>query len=85
MMPIPKPAIRKEPFRRSAPFLLRHATQHHETFARSVKLLVVVQAIEDLLFGFVADGAGVVEDQVGSRFRIDLGIAFMAKRANDLL
>ena len=65
------------------PFLLRHAAQHDEALARRIKLLVVVQAIEDFLFGFVADGAGVVEDQIGGSFGIHLGVAFMAKRADD--
>ena len=67
------------------PFLLRHAAQHHEAFAGSVQLLVVVQTVEDLLFGFVADGAGVVEDQIGGGFGIYLGVAFMAKSADDFL
>jgi hypothetical protein len=50
-----------------------------------VQLLVVVQAVEDLLFGFVADGAGVVEDQAGVFFRLHLPVALVAKSANDLL
>ena len=67
------------------PFLLRHATQHHEAFALGVQLLVVVQAVEDLLFGFIADGAGVVEDQVGGDLGIHLLVALMAKSADDFL
>ena len=53
-------------------FLLRHTAQHAEAFAGLVQLLVVVQAIEDFLLGFVADGAGVVEDQAGFLFGFDL-------------
>ena len=46
-------------------FLLRHAAQHAEALALFLQLLVVGQAVEDLLLGFVANGAGVVEDQPG--------------------
>ena len=67
------------------PFLLRHAPQDHEAFALGVELLVVVQAVKDLLFGFIADGAGVVEDQVGGDLGIYLLVALMAQRADDFL
>ena len=53
-------------------FLLRDTAKHAEAFAGLVQLLVVVEAIEDFLFGFVADGAGVVEDQAGFLFGFDL-------------
>ncbi len=65
------------------PFLLRHAAQNDKAFARGIELLVIVQAVEDLLFGFVADRASVVEDQVGGNFRIHLLVALMAKSADD--
>ena len=48
--------------------LLGDATEHAEALAGFVQLLVVVEAVEDLLLGFVADGAGVVEDQAGVFF-----------------
>ena len=49
-----------------------------------MKLLVVVEAVEDLLLGFVADGAGVVEDQAGLFFGFDLPVSLMQQCANDL-
>ena len=48
--------------------LLRHASQHAEDLALARRPLEILQAVEDLLFGLVADAAGVVEHQVG-RFR----------------
>ena len=44
-------------------FLLGNAAKHAKALAGLVQLLVVVEAVEDFLFGFVADGTGVVEDQ----------------------
>src|SRR5579862_7430546 len=64
--------------------LLRHAPQHSETFAGLVESLVIVQAIEDLLLRFVADGAGVVENETGVLLRLDLAIALTLECANDL-
>ena len=49
-----------------------------------MELLVVVEAVEDLLLGFVADGAGVVEDQAGVVFDLDLAVALLLQCANDL-
>ena len=49
-----------------------------------MQLLVVVEAVEDLLLGLVADGAGVVEDQAGFFFGLDLAIALVQQCANDL-
>ena len=45
-------------------FLLRHASQHAEDLALAGLALELLQAVEDLLLGLVADAAGVVEHQV---------------------
>jgi hypothetical protein len=50
-----------------------------------VLALVFVQAVKDLLLGLVADGAGVVEDQAGFFFRLDLPVALLLQCADDLL
>ncbi len=49
-----------------------------------MELLVVVKPVEDLLFRFVADGAGVVEDQVGVGLDLNLAVALLLQCANDL-
>jgi len=40
-----------------------------------MQLLVVVQAVEDFLLGFVADGAGVVKNQAGVFLDLNLPVA----------
>jgi len=40
--------------------------------------------MEDLLLGFVADGAGVVEDEAGFLLSLDLAVALGQERADDL-
>ncbi len=65
-------------------FLLRDAAEHGELLALALEPLVLVQAVEDLLLGFVADGAGVVEDQPGVGFVRHLDVALMLQRADDL-
>jgi hypothetical protein len=50
-----------------------------------MQLLVIVQPVEDFLFRLVADGAGVVQDQVGGSLGIYLGIALMTQSADDFL
>ena len=64
-------------------FLLRDAADHGELLAFALHPLVLVQAMEDLLLGLVADGAGVVEDQAGVGFVRHLGVAFLHQRADD--
>ena len=64
--------------------LLGHATQNAESLALPEELFLI-EAVEDLLLGFVADGAGVVEDEAGFRFRVNLAIALLKKRADHLL
>ncbi len=63
-------------------FLLRDAAEDAEDFAFAVFLLELLQAVEDFLFGLVADAAGVVEDQVGLLGFFDLGVAFREQRAD---
>ena len=65
-------------------FLLGHAAQHAKLLALLLQFLVVVQAIEDLLLGLIADGAGVVEDQPGFLDGRDLAVALRNERADDL-
>ncbi len=65
-------------------FLLGDAAEHAEALAGLVQLLVVVEAVEDLLLGLVADGAGVVEDQAGVFFGLDLAVALLQQCANHL-
>ena len=40
--------------------------------------------MEDLLLGLIADRAGVIEDEVGIFFALDLAIALRDERAHDL-
>ena len=65
-------------------FLLRHAAEHAELFALGQELLVVRQTMENFLLRLVADGAGVVENQVGLLDRFYLFISFVDERADDL-
>ena len=46
--------------------------------------LVFVQAVKNLLFRLVADGTGVIEDQAGILFRLDLPVTFVLQCADDL-
>src|SRR5579864_9109095 len=64
-------------------FLLGHTAQHREFFSLRLKFFVVVQEMEDFLFGLVADGAGIVKNQVGLFDCLDLGITLLDKSAND--
>src|ERR1035438_10202892 len=65
--------------------LLRHASQHPEDLALARRALEILQAAEDLLFGLVANAAGVVEHQVGRFRRFDLVVTPGKQRADDLL
>ena len=46
--------------------------------------LVIGEAVEDFLFGFIADRASVVENEVGFFDGLDLAIAFLDERTDDL-
>ena len=64
-------------------FLLGDATQDAKAFALSFQLLVIRQAMENLLLGFVANRAGVVEDEVRLIHGLNLAVAFRHERADD--
>ncbi len=63
--------------------LLGYAAEDGELFAFALEALVLVEAVEDLLFGLVADGAGVVEDQAGVGLVLDAGVALLLEGADD--
>ncbi len=65
-------------------FLLRHTAQHAKLLALRLQLLVIRQAVKDFLLGFIADGAGVVENQPSLVHRRNLAIPLRNERANDL-
>ncbi len=65
-------------------FLLGDAADDGELFAFALEALVLVEAVEDFLLGFVADGAGVVEDEAGVGFVVDAGVALVLQGADDL-
>jgi hypothetical protein len=64
-------------------FLLRHAPQHAENLAFAGFALEILQAIENLLLGLIANAASVVEDQVRLFGRLHLRIALLDERADD--
>ena len=67
------------------PFLLRHASNHGEHFALAAGALELVEPVEYLLLGLVANAAGVVHNQSGGFGSLDLGVAAMNKSSDDLL
>ncbi len=64
--------------------LLGDAAKHGEALPFLVQLLEIVQAVKDLLFGLIADGAGVVKDEVGVLFALHLRVTLGDERAHDL-
>ena len=62
--------------------LLCNTAEDGELFAFAVHLFVLVEAVEDLLLRFIADGAGVVKDQASVDFVGNLSVAF-AKKGSD--
>ena len=75
----------RRPLENPVAFLLGYAAQHAELLALGLQFLEICQAMEYLLLGFVADGAGVVENQVGLLDSLDLAIALLDERADDFL
>ena len=63
--------------------LLGDAADDGEALPFTVELLVLVEAMEDLLLGLVADGAGVVEDEAGFGLVGGLGVALLQQRAHN--
>ena len=64
-------------------FLLGDAADDGELFAFALEALVLVEAVEDFLLGFIADGAGVVEDEAGVGLVFDAGVALVLEGADD--
>ena len=64
-------------------FLLGYASEDGEGLALGIAL-EMIQAVEDFLFGFIADATGVVEDQLGFFESGDLRIALADEGADDL-
>jgi len=56
-------------------FLLGYAAEHGKGFALVVAL-ELLEAVEDFLLGLIADGASVVENQIGGFRRFNLPVAF---------
>ena len=65
-------------------FLLSDAAEDAEELAFALHLLVLVQPVKDLLLRLIADGTGVIEDQVGVSLVDHLGIALLLQRADHL-
>ena len=65
--------------------LLGDAAEHGELLAFALQALVFIQPVEDFLFGLVADGAGVIEDQSGVGLVLDAQVAFVLQCADDFL
>jgi hypothetical protein len=66
-------------------FLLRHAAQHAKHFPLPRLALELLEAVEHLLFGLVANRARVVQHQFGVFRRFHLRQALADKRADHLL
>ena len=73
----------RRPLKNLLPFLLSDAAKHTELLALGQELFIIGQTMENFLLRFVADGAGVVEDQVSLLHRLYLAIPFVHQRAND--
>src|SRR5215469_18966277 len=71
-------------FKNLVPLLLRHAAQNGKALPFLLQLLEVGQAVKHLLLGLIADGAGVIEDQVGIFFALNLTVALGDERPHDL-
>jgi VWFA-related protein len=65
-------------------FLLGNAADYGEDFPLPRVALEVLQAIKNLLFGFIAYAAGVVENVVRRFHGFHLGVALVEQRAHDL-
>ena len=65
-------------------FLLRDAAQNAEFLALRLELFEVGEPVKHLLLSLIADGARIVENQIGLLDRLDLPIAFLDERPDDL-
>src|ERR1700756_3997017 len=75
----------RRPLKNPFTLLLRHATQHAKLLALLPQFLVISQAMKNLLLRLVANGAGVVEDEIRFLNRRDLPVALRQERAHDFL
>ncbi len=66
-------------------FLLGYAAENPEDFPFLLQAPVISEAMKDLLLRFIADGTGVIEDQIGLLDVLDLAVALRNERADDLL
>ena len=65
--------------------LLGDTANDGEFLSLFLKFFEIVEAVEDLLLGLVADGTGVVEDEVGLLDGVDPAISLGDERTDDLL
>src|SRR5688572_29515906 len=72
------------PFENLVAFLLSDASEHAKSFAL-VLFLELIQPIENLLFGLIANAAGVVKQQIGFGGALGLRIATRKQRADHFL
>ena len=63
--------------------LLRHAPEHAKDLVLA-RALEILEAVEHLLLGFIADAAGVVQHESGVFRRSDLRVALFHERADHL-
>ena len=64
--------------------LLGDTAEHGKALPFLAQLLEVVEAVEDLLLGLVANRAGVVEDEVSLFLALHLRVPLRDERAHDL-
>src|SRR5262245_54439780 len=64
-------------------FLLCDTAKHTELFALGLEFLEIIEAMKDLLLGFVSDRTRVVKDQVSRLYCVHLSVALLHERADD--
>jgi hypothetical protein len=65
--------------------LLGDTANHREFLPLFPELLEIGQAVKDFLLSLVANGTGIVENQLGLLDGIDLAVSLGDERADDLL
>src|SRR5215469_8699328 len=66
-------------------FLLGHAAQHRELLPLRLQLLIILQAVKNLLLSLVPYGAGVIENETGFFYSLDLPVALAHQCSDDFL
>src|SRR5215469_1491230 len=66
-------------------FLLGHAAQHRELLPFRLQLLIILQAVKNLLLSLVPYGAGVIENETGFFYSLDLPVALAHQCSDDFL